>query len=33
MLDLHQFIQARHHSRLDGALLDTIARRVNDAAM
>jgi histidine triad (HIT) family protein len=33
ILDLHQFIQTRHHNRLDDAALDTIARRVNDAAM
>jgi len=33
VLDLHQFIQTRHHHKLDGAVLDQIARRVNDAAM
>jgi histidine triad (HIT) family protein len=33
VLDLHQFIQTRHHHRLDNAVLDKIARRVNDAGM
>jgi len=33
VLDLHQFIQTKHHHRLEDAVLDTIAKRVNDAAM
>jgi len=33
MLDLHQFIQTHHHHKLDDAVLDKIARRVNDATM
>jgi histidine triad (HIT) family protein len=33
VLDLHQFIQTKHHHKLEDAVLDQIAKRVLDATM